>query len=120
MFDQFKNLASLMKNAGAIKDRMEKFKEDLQRMTVDGESGGGAVRVKLNGRGKCLRVDLDEPLLAGLGGEDKTMIEELIAAAFNNANEKLQELIQEQMQKAAMEAGLPPGMEKMLEQDEGM
>jgi DNA-binding YbaB/EbfC family protein len=120
MFDQFKNLASLMKNAGAIRERIEKFKDELQHMTVEGESGGGAVRVKLNGSGKCLLVDLNEPLIAGLGGDDNTMIEELIASAFNNANEKLQELIQEQMQKAAMEAGLPPGMEKMIGQDGGI
>ena len=113
MFDKFSNLMSLMKNAGAIRQRVERFKQELESKTVDGESGGGAVRVRLNGRGACLRVDLDPPLLRGIAGDDRTMIEELIASAFNDANHKLQAMIQEQMRAAATELNLP-GMENML------
>ena len=107
MFDQLKNLASIMKNAGAIRERVEKFKADMESRTIEGESGGGAVRITLNGRARCLRVHIDQPLMAGLAGDDKTMVEELIAAAFNDASEKLQRLVQEELRKAAGDLELP-------------
>lgn len=113
MFDQLKNMASLMKNAGALRERAEQFKAELERKTVDGESGGGAVRVTLSGKGRTLRVNIDQPLMLGLAGEDKTLVEELIAAAFNNAHDKLQELIQEELSKAAGGLDLP-GIEGLL------
>lgn len=106
MFDQFKNMASLMKNAGAIRERVERFKAELEHKTVEGESGGGAVRVTLNGKARALRVTIDQPLMAGLAGDDKTVVEELIAAAFNDANEKLQRLLAEEVQKAAGGLGI--------------
>jgi nucleoid-associated protein EbfC len=115
MFEQMKNLASIMKNAGAIRERVEKFKAEMERLTVEGESGGGAVRVMLNGKSRCLRVDIDQPLMAGLAGDDKTMVEELISAAFNDAHDKLQRLVQEEIRKAAGGLDLP-GLEGMLGQ----
>lgn len=101
MFDQFKDIGKLMKNAGAIREKAEQLKEELGNRTVEGEAGGGAVRVTLDGRGRALRVELDQNLLAGLAGDDKVIVEELIAAAFNDGMEKVQRLVQEEMQKAA-------------------
>ena len=115
MFDQLKNLTALMKNAGEIRQRAEQFKAELERKTVDGESGGGAVRVTLNGKGRTLRVQIDQPLLVGLAGDDKTMVEELIAAAFNNAHDKLQQLVTDELRKASGGLNLP-GMEGLLGQ----
>ena len=107
MFDQFKNMAALMKNAGTIRERVEKFKAEMEHKSVEGESGGGAVRVKLNGKARCLRVDIDQPLMTGLAGDDKMMVEELIAAAFNDASDKLQRLVGEEMRKAAGDLDVP-------------
>jgi nucleoid-associated protein EbfC len=113
MFDQFKNLATLMKNAGALRERAEQFKAELERKTVNGESGGGAVRVTLNGKGRALRVAIDQPLLVGLAGDDKTIVEELIAAAFNDAHDKLENVVAEELRKASGGMNIP-GLEGML------
>jgi nucleoid-associated protein EbfC len=115
MFDQLKTLTSLMKNASALRERAEQFKAELERKWVEGESGGGAVRVTLNGKGRTLRVEIDQPLMTGLAGDDKTMVEELIAAAFNNAHDKLQELVAEELRKASGGLNLP-GIEGLLGQ----
>lgn len=107
MFDQFKDLGSLMRNAGAIRERAEQMKDELARRTVEGEAGGGAVRVTLNGRGEAVKVDLDQNLLAGLAGDDKIVVEELIASAINDGMSKVQELVQDEMQKAAGGFNIP-------------
>ncbi|MEX2671125.1 MAG: YbaB/EbfC family nucleoid-associated protein [Phycisphaeraceae bacterium] len=101
MFDQFKNFGNLMKNAGAIREKAEQLKEELANRTVEGEAGGGAVRVTLNGKGQAMKVELDQNLLMGIAGDDKVIVEELIAAAINDGMEKVQRLLQEEMQKAA-------------------
>jgi hypothetical protein len=119
MFDQIKNLGALMKNAGQIREKAEQLKTELERRTVEGESGGGAVRVIMNGRMRVLRIDLDQPMMAAFvsggddSGGDKTMVEELIAAAVNNATDKVQQLLAEQMQELTGGMNLP-GMENLL------
>ena len=113
MFEQFKNLSSLMKNAGQIREKAEQIKAELERKTVEGESGGGAVRVIMNGKMRVLRIDLDQPMMAGLGGDDKVMVEELITAAVNNAVDKVQDMIAEQMRELTGGMNLP-GMENLL------
>jgi DNA-binding YbaB/EbfC family protein len=113
MFDNLKNLGSIMKQAGEFQERAEQMKEELERKSVEGESGGGAVRVTLNGKGRCLRIELDEPLLAGLVGDDKAMVEDLIAAAYNAAMDKVQELVADEMKKAAGGIDIP-GLQNML------
>ncbi len=114
MFENIKNLGNMMKMAGEARQRMEQVKQALDQRRVEGEAGGGAVRVTLNGRGVALRVDIDEPMLAGLGGADKTLVEELIAGAFNAAHEKLAEVLQEEIAKATEGMDLPPEIGKML------
>ncbi|QNN24586.1 YbaB/EbfC family nucleoid-associated protein [Planctomycetales bacterium ZRK34] len=116
MFDQFKNLGALMKNAGQIREKAEQLKAELERKTVEGEAGGGAVRVTMNGKMRVLRVDIDQPMMAAFasgGDDDKTMVEELIAAAVNNAVDKVQEMIAEQMREITGGMNLP-GMENLL------
>lgn len=99
MFDNFKNMANMMKMAGQAKEKADQLQQALEKRTVTGESGGGAVQVTLNGKGKAVRVDIDQPVLAGIAGEDKMMVEELLAAAFNAAHEKVQDLVMEEAQK---------------------
>jgi DNA-binding YbaB/EbfC family protein len=113
MFDQFKDMASLMKNAGQIRQDAERIKDELKLKTVTGESGGGAVCVTLNGHGNVLRVHLEQPLLVGLAGDDKPMVEELIASAANDAMAKLKRLLAEEARKLTGGASIP-GLDDML------
>ena len=101
MFDQMKQLGALMKNASAIKEKAEAMKAELERKTVEGNAGAGAVRVTMTGKGRVMQVLLDAPLLKGLSGGDKAMIEDLIAASVNDANQKVQDLVASEMQKIA-------------------
>ena len=113
MLGNIKQLGELMKNAGAIKERIEQVKNELERKTVTGESGGGAVTVTMTGKGRVVRIDLDQNMMAGLAGDDKTMVEELIAAAVNDAVEKVQKLVAAEIQNATGGLNLP-GLEDMI------
>lgn len=99
MFGNFKNMANVMKMAGQAREKAEQLQRELEKRTVSGESGGGAVQVTLNGKGKAVHVEIDQPVLAGIAGDDKMMVEELLAAAFNAAHEKVQDLVMEETQK---------------------
>jgi DNA-binding YbaB/EbfC family protein len=99
MFDNLKNIGQLMKMAGEAKTKAAEMQAELEKRIVEGEAGAGAVRVTMNGRARVLRIELDQHMLAGLAGDDKTMIEELIAAAVNDANDKVQQIVAEEMKK---------------------
>jgi DNA-binding YbaB/EbfC family protein len=94
-------LAGLMKQAQAMQDNMKKAQEAIAAMEVEGEAGGGLVRVTMTGRHDVRRVSIDPSLL----GEDKDMLEDLVAAAVNDAVRKVEAASQEKM--AGMAAGLP-------------
>jgi hypothetical protein len=94
-------LAGLMKQAQAMQDNMKKAQEAIAAMEVEGEAGGGLVRVTMTGRHDVRRVSIDPSLL----GEDKDMLEDLVAAAVNDAVRKVEVASQEKM--AGMAAGLP-------------
>ncbi|MDX1564289.1 MAG: YbaB/EbfC family nucleoid-associated protein [Phycisphaeraceae bacterium] len=113
MFDQFKNIAHLMKNAHQIREQAERLKAELKHKSVTGESGAGAVRVTVNGHGAVLRVHLEQPLLVGIAGDDKAMVEELIAAAANDAVARLKKMLGEEVRKATGGMDIP-GLEDML------
>jgi hypothetical protein len=94
-------LAGLMKQAQAMQDNMKKAQEAIAAMEVEGEAGGGLVKVTMTGRHDVRRVSIDPTLL----GEDKDMLEDLVAAAVNDAVRKVEAASQEKM--AGMTAGLP-------------
>ncbi len=98
-------LGNLMKQAQKIQAEMAKAQEELARAEVTGESGGGLVKVTMNGRHEVRRVEIDDSLM----GDDKEMLEDLLAAAVNDAAHRIEEQTREQM---SITAGLPlpPGM----------
>lgn len=100
------NINQLMKQAQAMQANMQKMQEQIASLEVVGEAGGGMVKVTMSGRHEVRRVQI-EPASAG---EDREMLEDLIAAAVNDAVHKVETLVQEKM--ASMTAGLqlPPGM----------
>lgn len=95
-------LGGLMKQAQKMQEQMQKAQEELATLTVTGEAGGGLVRVEMTGKHECRRIHIDSTLLEG---DDRDMLEDLIAAAINDANRKTETMVQERM--AGM---LPPGM----------
>lgn len=94
-------LAGLMKQAQAMQDNMKKMQEQLATMEVTGESGAGMVKVVMTCKNDVKRVSIDPALLA----DDKEMLEDLVAAAFNDAARKAEATSQEKM--AGMTSGLP-------------
>ena len=94
-------LAGLMKQAQAMQDNMKKAQEQLALVEVEGQSGAGLVKVVMTCKYDVKRVAIDPSLL----GDDKDMLEDLVAAAFNDAVRKAEATSQEKM--AGMTAGLP-------------
>ena len=105
-----KGIGDLMKQAQAMQEGMQenmrKMQEDLQNMEVIGESGAGLVKVTLNGKHEARSVDIDSSLLT----EDKEILEDLIAAAINDAARRVESLNAEKMAEATSGLNLPPGM----------
>jgi DNA-binding YbaB/EbfC family protein len=101
MFDNMKNMASMLSQAKQMQEQMKQLQDELARRTVEADAGAGAVRVTMNGKFQVLRVQLDPALLsafAGAGAQaDQRMVEDLIAAAFNAALLKSQEMAAQEM-----------------------
>lgn len=121
MFDNLKSLgalAGLLQNKDRIREAAERFKEKLDRITVTGESGGGAVRVTVNGRLAVLDITLDPALIAGLqtGEGGRQMAQSLIKDAANDAIVRAQSLVHQEADRQARELGLPgmPGLGTLL------
>lgn len=112
VFDQFKQLkglAGLMGQLPEMKKKMEAFQASLAEKTASGDAGAGAVRVTVNGRFQVQRIEIDPAMLGALTGTgadaDREMVEELIAAAVNEAMTRVQELLREEM--SQLSGGLP-------------
>ncbi len=100
------NFNNMMKQMQAMQANMQKAQAEIASIEVIGEAGGGMVKITMNGRHEVKRVQI-EP---SVSGEDREMLEDLIAAAANDAVHKLEARVQEKM--ASLTAGLPlpPGM----------
>jgi len=81
------DLNEIMKQAKLMQEQLQKAQKEIQNRVIDGESGAGLVRVKMTGRHDVLSVKLDDSLMK----EDKEVVEDLIAAAVNDAVRKLEE-----------------------------
>ena len=98
-------LAGLMKQAQAMQDNLKKAQEELARTEVEGQAGAGMVKVTMTCRHDVKRVAIDPALL----GEDKDMLEDLVAAAVNDAVRRVEAVTQEKMSGLTGGMGLPPG-----------
>jgi len=97
----------LMKQAAALKSKMEAVQAELDSAEVEGTSGGGLVQVKLSGKGELKGVRIDESLLKP---SDREVVEDLIVAAHADARRKADALVQEKMKAVTGGLPLPPGM----------
>lgn len=96
----------------AAKQMQEQMQDKLGQTVVEGSAGGGAVRVKMNGRKQLLRVHIDASAVTGLGtnAADREMLEDLIVAAVNEAGRQADEAAQSGVSGMLSGLGLPPGM----------
>lgn len=99
-------IAGLMRQAQEMQENMKKAQDALAEVIVDGASGGGLVTVSMTCRHDVKRVTIDPSLLA----DDKDMLEDLVAAAFNDALRKAEVTSQEKMSSVTAGMPLPPGM----------
>ena len=99
-------LGNIMKQAQKMQENLQKAQEEIAAMEIAGESGGGLVSVVVTGRYEVRRIRIDNSLV----GDDKDMLEDLVAAAVNDAVHKVERAVQEKMGGLTAGMGLPPGM----------
>ena len=99
-------LAGLMKQAQAMQENLKKAQDELATIEVEGQSGAGLVKVTMTCKHDVKRVAIDPSLL----GEDKDMLEDLVAAAINDAVRRVEATTQEKMAGLTGGMGLPPGL----------
>jgi nucleoid-associated protein EbfC len=101
------NLGEIFKQARDFQAKTEELQSALAAIEVDGISGGGLVRVTLNGKGELKRLVLDPEILKP---EERETVQDLMIAAHADAKSKLERRVAEEMQKLARTLGLPPGL----------
>jgi DNA-binding YbaB/EbfC family protein len=100
------NMNNFMRQAQALQANMQKAQAEIANLEVTGESGGGMVKVIMTGRHEVKRVQIE----ASVSGEDREMLEDLIAAAVNDAVHRVEAAAQQKMQAAMGGMALPPGV----------
>ncbi|MBV6804635.1 YbaB/EbfC family nucleoid-associated protein [Xanthomonas euvesicatoria] len=99
------NIAQLMQQAQKMQENLQRAQEELAKLEVNGTAGGGMVSVTLTGAKECRKVRIDPSILS-----DQEMAEDLIAAAFNDASNKIDAESKDRMGSATAGMQLPPGM----------
>lgn len=99
-------LGSMMKQAQQMQENIQKAQQEIAAMEVIGESGAGMVKVVMNGSHAVKRVEIDDSAI----GDDKEMLEDLIAAAVNDANKRIDKMSEEKMSGLTAGFNLPAGI----------
>lgn len=105
MFKGMGDMGKLMKQAQEMQEKMQKLQEDAANTTSVGESGAGMVKVTMTGRHDVRKVEIDPSLMQ----EDKEMLEDLLAAAVNDAVRRVEQASKEKMAELTAGIPLPPG-----------
>lgn len=100
------NIGNMMKQAQMVQENMKQMQEKLAAMEVEGQSGAGLVKVVMTCRHDVKSVHIDQSLM----GDDKEMLEDLVAAAFNDAVRRVESTTQAKMAELSSGLGLPPGI----------
>lgn len=99
-------LGNMMKQAQKMQEDMQRAQEEIATMEIEGQSGGGLVKVVMNGQHELRKVSIDDSLV----GDDKDMLEDLVAAAVNDASQKLALASKDKLSGLTAGMELPPGM----------
>jgi nucleoid-associated protein EbfC len=102
-----RDLMGIMKQAQAMQQKMQDVQAELDRIEVEGTSGGGAVKITMTAKGQIKAVSLDASLL---NPDEKEIVEDLIVAAGNDARAKAERTMQERMEEVTKGLPLPPGL----------
>ncbi|WP_441294565.1 YbaB/EbfC family nucleoid-associated protein [Gilvimarinus algae] len=100
-----KGMGDLMKQAQQMQERMQQMQEELASAEVEGQAGAGMVKITMTGRHDVKRVSIDDSLMS----EDKEMLEDLLAAAVNDAVRRVEANSKEKMSEMTSGMGMPPG-----------
>lgn len=100
------NIGKMMQQAKKMQENMQKMQEELAAMELTGEAGGGMVNVVVGGDRSVRRIEIDPALWEE---QDKALVEDLVAAAINNAMQKVEETSKQQQQGLMSGMSLPPG-----------
>ena len=101
------NFEDMMKKAQDMQKKMQEMQDSLSNLEVEGTSGGGMVKIIMNCKNEVKKIDVDPSIIKQ---DDKTMMEDLIVAALNDAKSKAEEKSKDEMKKLTGGLGLPPGM----------
>jgi DNA-binding YbaB/EbfC family protein len=101
-----KGLSQIMRQAQEMQANMQKVQNELAATEVEGVAGGGMVKVVVTCKHEVKRVTIESTLL----GDDKEMLEDLVAAAFNDASRKVEQTVQQKLSSVAGGMALPPGL----------
>jgi DNA-binding YbaB/EbfC family protein len=107
MKDQFDGL---LKQAQQVQEQLQRVQQEVAQLEVQGEAGAGMVKVTMTGRHDVRRVDIEPSLMGG----DRAMLEDLVAAAVNDANRRVESATREYMARVTAGFGLPPGFKLPL------
>ncbi|MEZ5896419.1 MAG: YbaB/EbfC family nucleoid-associated protein [Parvularculaceae bacterium] len=102
-----KDIGEIMKQAAAMQSKMQEIQEKIAAIEVEGVSGGGMIKLVMNGKGYVVGVAIERGLMNPDEGE---VLEDLVAAAFNDAKAKLETASQEEMKTLTAGLPIPPGM----------
>jgi DNA-binding YbaB/EbfC family protein len=102
-----KDIMGIMKQAQAMQGRMQELQQELERTEVEGQSGGGLVRVTLTAKGAMKGIAIDASLLKA---DEKEIVEDLVVTAHEDARKKAERLMEEKMKSVTAGLPLPPGM----------
>ena len=100
------NIGDLLKQAQAVQENVQKAQAEVALIVATGESGGGMVRVTMNGKHEVARVQIEPAVM----GEDREVLEDLIAAAINDATHRVDAAVQQKMAGVMSGLKLPPGV----------
>ncbi|MDA3868759.1 MAG: YbaB/EbfC family nucleoid-associated protein [Gammaproteobacteria bacterium] len=99
-------MGNMMRQAQKMQEEMQKAQEEVANMEAEGQAGGGMVKVVMNGRHELRKVEIDDSLMS----DDKEMLEDLLAAAVNDAVRKIEQQSAERMSSVTAGMNLPDGM----------
>ncbi len=100
------DLGMLLQQAQKMQDKMQQAQEELAALEVQGEAGGGLVQVTMTGQNEVRRISIDDALIA----EDRDMLEDVVAAAFNDTLRKVKKTVEEKYAGMGAGLGLPAGL----------
>jgi len=100
------DLGQLMKQAQKMQEEVQKAQEELANLEVIGEAGGGLVRLTMTGKHEVRKINIDDALI----GEDREMLEDVLAAAFNDALRKVEKTVADKYSGMTAGLGLPGGL----------